>query len=270
VAQALALQSRDAGGPDAPIVSIDPGDAGWEYISFRVWRLAPGDVVHDSTDGEEIGLVLLSGTITVETGEGRWERVEGRASVFEGKPYVLYLPPGFEYRLTAESACEVARAGARAERGATARLITPDDIAEETRGAGNTQRLVRPLLPASRPAERLILSETIVPGGNWSSYPPHKHDTGDPPHETYLEETYYHRFRPMQGFGFQRVYSADGSLDEAMTVQDGTLVLVPRGYHPTVTAPGYDQYYLNVMAGPVREWRFTEDPAHAWVASRGR
>ena len=126
------------------------------------------------------------------------------------------------------------------------------------------------MLEASSPAESLFLVEVITPGGHWSSYPPHKHDTDDPPRETYLEETYYHRFQPAQGFGFQRVYTPDRALDEAIVIEDGTLVLVPRGYHPVTAAPGYDLYYLNVMAGPVREWRFTDDPDHKWVAEAWR
>jgi 5-deoxy-glucuronate isomerase len=164
----------------------------------------------------------------------------------------------------------VARAGSRADRGAEARLIVPDEIGEEVRGEQNAQRFIRHVLEADRPAECLFLVEVITPSGNWSSYPPHKHDTNNPPQETYLEETYYHRIRPAQGFGFQRVYAKDGSVDEAIVIEDGTLVMVPRGYHPTVIAPGYDLYYLNVMAGPVREWRFTDDPDHAWVAKSWR
>lgn len=263
----LALQSIDTKGPEAPVVSIDPQSAGWEYISFSAWRLGAGDILAGSSAGEEVGLVVLAGTVTVESSEGHWERIGERATVFDGKPYLVYLPPGIEYRVRADTDCELARCGARSDGGATARLILPDDIAEETRGAGNAQRLVRPLLPAGRPAEHLILSETIALGGNWSSYPPHKHDTDDPPRETCLEETYYHRVRPAQGFGFQRIYTADRSLDEALVIRDGTLVIVPRGFHPTVIAPGYDSYYLNVMAGPVREWRFTNDPDHEWAAT---
>jgi 5-deoxy-glucuronate isomerase len=109
--------------------------------------------------------------------------------------------------------------------------------------------------------------EVVTPGGNWSSYPPHKHDRDDPPEESLLEETYYHRLRPAQGFAFQRVYSDDGSLDETMAVADGDVVLVPRGYHPVGAAHGYDLYYLNVMAGPRRVWRFRNDPAHAWIVA---
>jgi 5-deoxy-glucuronate isomerase len=183
---------------------------------------------------------------------------------------VVYVPPRSRYEVEAVTAAEVARAGARAERGAEPRLIIPSDIKEEVRGEANAQRFIRHVLEADRPAEHLFLVEVITPSGNWSSYPPHKHDIDDPPRETYLEETYYHRIQPSQGFGFQRVYTRDGELDEALVIEDETLVMVPRGYHPAVVAPGYDLYYLNVMAGPVRQWRFNDDPDHAWVAESWR
>ena len=255
---------------DGTLLSLTPEEARWKYVSFRVWRLSPGQTVEDGTDDEEIGLVVLSGTVSVDSSEGKWEQIGERKSVFEGKPYVVYLPPHTAYKLTADTECEVARGGARAERGAQAHLITPGEIGEEVRGEGNAQRHIRHVLEADRPAERLFLVEVVTPSGNWSSYPPHKHDTDSPPRETYLEETYYHRVEPSQGFGFQRIYTDDRSLDETVVVEDGTLVLVPRGYHPVVAAPGYDLYYLNVMAGPVREWRFRDDPDHTWVSESWR
>ena len=116
---------------------------------------------------------------------------------------------------------------------------------------------------ADEPAESLLVTEVVTPAGHWSSYPPHKHDVDDPPRETYLEETYYHRVRGAGGFGFQRVYTDDRSLDEALAVGDGDVVLVPRGYHPVAAGARHDLYYLNVMAGPVREWCITVDPAFA-------
>jgi 5-deoxy-glucuronate isomerase len=251
---------------DGTVLDVDRDRAGWQYVSFKVWRLGAGQEVADNTDDEEVGLVVLSGKVTVRTAQESWESIGKRESVFEGKPYVVYLPPHTAFTLTAVTECEVARAGARADLGAPARLIKPEEIGEETRGQANAQRLIRHLLEADRPAEHLFLVEAITPSGNWSSYPPHKHDVDDPPRETYLEETYYHRIQPPQGFGFQRVYTHDGQLDEAVVIEDGTMVMVPRGYHPAVVAPGYDLYYLNVMAGPVREWRFNDDPDHAWVA----
>ncbi|MDH3792347.1 MAG: 5-deoxy-glucuronate isomerase, partial [Rhodospirillales bacterium] len=136
----------------------------------------------------------------------------------------------------------------------------------ETRGLGTNTRHVRDILPDTQPADSLLVVEVVTPGGHWSSYPPHKHDVDNPPVETCLEETYYHRINPSQGFAFQRVYTDDRSLDETMTVQDGDVVLAPKGYHPVGAAHGYDLYYLNVMAGPVREWRFSNDPVHEWIA----
>jgi 5-deoxy-glucuronate isomerase len=247
------------------IVSISREQARWQYISFLAWALAQGERVEDSTGDEEIGLVVLSGHVTVESSEGTWRDIGDRDSVFDGPPFVVYLPPGTRFTLTGETGTVVARAGVRATTGVEAYLITPDDITIEERGQANATRSIRHILEADRPAERLFLVECITPPGNWSSYPPHKHDTDRYPDETYLEETYYHRINPSTGFGFQRVYTPDRGMDEAMVIEDGTLVLVPRGYHPVVFAPGYEGYYLNVMAGPIREWRFADDPDHAWV-----
>jgi 5-deoxy-glucuronate isomerase len=133
------------------------------------------------------------------------------------------------------------------------------------RGSGNMEREVRPILMAERQVERLLVVEVLTPNGHWSSYPPHKHDRDALPEESYLEETYYHRLRPEKGFAVQRVYTDDRSLDETLAVRDGDVVLVPKGYHPVSAPPGYDLYYLNVMAGPTREWKFKNDPDHEWL-----
>lgn len=265
---ALALPSRKEPDEQGVLVQVTPEDAGWKYVSFKVWRLEGGASVTDDTAGEEVGLVVLGGRVTVRAAGQAWEEMGQRNHVFEGNPYVLYLPPGTPFTLEAVTPCEVARCGAPAQGGIEPYLIRPEEVAVELRGQGNAQRHVRHLLEGDRPAERLLLVEVITPSGNWSSYPPHKHDTHNPPEETYLEETYYHRFQPRQGFGFQRVYTLDGSLDEALVIEDGTVVMVPKGYHPVVTAPGYNLYYLNVMAGPERAWRFRDDPHHQWVAAQ--
>jgi 5-deoxy-glucuronate isomerase len=133
------------------------------------------------------------------------------------------------------------------------------------RGSGTNTRHVRNILPQTEPADSLLVVEVITPGGHWSSYPPHKHDTATPGEETALEETYYHRLQPSQGFAVQRVYTDDRSLDETVSVADGDVVMVPRGYHPVGAPLGYDLYYLNVMAGPQRRWIFRNDPAHEWI-----
>jgi 5-deoxy-glucuronate isomerase len=270
MASSIVRYPAEEPGADGTVLNITQEAAGWKYVSFRLWRLAPGQLVEDDTGTEEVGLVVLSGKVGVQTAAKRWEGIGERDSVFQGRPYVVYLPPHTGFRLLAVTGCEVARTGARAERGAECRLITPEEIGEESRGEANAQRTIRHVLEADSPAEHLFLVEVITPSGNWSSYPPHKHDTDDPPRETYLEETYYHRIQPPQGFGFQRVYTRDGTLDDAVVIEDGMLVLVPKGYHPAVVAPGYDLYYLNVMAGPVREWRFNDDPDHKWVAESWR
>src|SRR5439155_24992358 len=147
------------------------------------------------------------------------------------------------------------------------RLIRPDDVGEEVRGAGTNTRYVRNVLPASAAAERLLVVEVLTPGGHWSSYPPHKHDS-DHGGETQLEETYYHRLARPGGFAFQRVYTDDRTLDETMTVEDRDVVLVPRGYHPVSAAHGFDLYYLNVMAAPVRRWQFTTAPGYEFLCPR--
>ena len=141
------------------------------------------------------------------------------------------------------------------------RLLAPGDVRHESRGSGGEAREIDHILMEDEPAESLLVTEVVTPAGHWSSYPPHKHDVDDPPRETYLEETYYHRMRPSDGFAFQRVYTADGSIDEAVAVRDGDVVLVPKGYHPVAAGARHDLYYLNVMAGPTREWRVTVDPS---------
>ena len=144
-------------------------------------------------------------------------------------------------------------------------MIPPADVGAETRGKGTNTRHVRNILPETSRPRACWWSRSITPGGHWSSYPPHKHDRDALPGETELEETYYHRLKPAQGFAFQRVYTDDRSLDETMAVEDGDVVLVPRGYHPVGAPHGYDLYYLNVMAGPKRTWNFHNDPAHEWL-----
>jgi len=146
-----------------------------------------------------------------------------------------------------------------------ARHIRPDEMSSEVRGEGSNERFICNILPEQDKADSLLVVEVKTPSGNWSSYPPHKHDSDNIPVETYLEETYYHRINPPQGFTFQRVYTDDLSIDETMAVEDRCVVLVPKGYHPVGVPHGYDSYYLNVMAGPKRQWIFNNDPKHEWM-----
>ena len=247
------------------VVRITPRSAGWEYVGFEVIALEAGRSVSRSTGSEEVCLVPLSGTCTVSAGDERWKDIGGRENVFDGPPSAVYLPPGTEYTVQASTRLEIALASAPADQGVDPLVVRPEDIEVEIRGSGNMEREIRPILMEDRGAERLLVVEVLTPNGHWSSYPPHKHDQDELPNESYLEETYYHKIQPPQGFAVQRVYTEDRSLDETMTVANDDTVLVPRGYHAVSAPPGYDLYYLNVMAGPAREWKFKNDPDHEWL-----
>jgi 5-deoxy-glucuronate isomerase len=254
---------------EGSVLRVTPESAGWEYVGFEVLRLAEGRTVERRADAEEVCLVVLEGFCEVSTGDGNeWRGIGERDTVFEGPPYALYLPPGTDYTVEAASFLELAVSSAPTVPGMAPfdpLLIRPEDVEVEVRGSGNAERRVHPILMSEGQAERLLVVEVLTPNGHWSSYPPHKHDEDDLPDESYLEETYFHKIQPPQGFAVQRIYTEDRSLDETMTVGDGDTVLVPRGYHTVSAPPGYDLYYLNVMAGPVREWKFKNDPDHEWL-----
>ena len=182
-------------------------------------------------------------------------------------PAALYVPAQHDITIHAYGTAEVALCSAPCDdRPRSVRLLDPAAMKRSTRGKGSNTRYICDILPHDDPtAAHLLVVEVRTPAGHSSSYPPHKHDCETPPTETQLEETYYHRLNPPQGFAFQRVYTDDRSLDEAMAVEDHDVVLVPRGYHPVVAPHGYELYYLNVMAGPQRLWVFRNDPAHEWM-----
>ncbi|MHB2167866.1 5-deoxy-glucuronate isomerase [Alsobacter sp. R-9] len=245
---------------------VTPQSAGWRYVGFDVHVLAPGETATGGTPGTEVCLVLVSGTAEIEAAGQSFGAVGDRTSPFEGSPASVYVPAGAAWSATARTPVELAVCSAPAQGRLPARLIPPSEVGQETRGKGTNTRYVRNILPDTSPhAESLLVVEVITPGGHWSSYPPHKHDVDDPPRETYLEETYYHRLARGSGFGVQRVYTDDRSLDETMAFGDRDVVLVPKGYHPVGAPHGFDLYYLNVMAGPVRSWKFTMAPDHAWL-----
>jgi 5-deoxy-glucuronate isomerase len=254
--------------PDANgmVLDVTPASAGWTYVGFRVHFLAAGQSLCGGEAGREMCLVVMSGLADVEISGERMEKIGGRASVFEDSaPGAVYVQAGVGWTLTAVTAVELAVCSAPGAGKIAPRQIDADRMIQEIRGSGTNLRRVRNILPESEPAESLLVVEVITPGGHWSSYPPHKHDTWADELETVLEETYYHRLNPPQGFAFQRVYTDDRSLDQTMTVQDGDAVMVPRGYHPVGAPHGYSLYYLNVMAGPQRKWIFRNDPAHDWI-----
>jgi len=251
---------------EGPVAVVTPESAGWSYVGFEVYELRRGDGIRQSTGAREVCVVMLAGQADIAAGSHSWGNVGSRPSVFEGTPDAVYAPPRQPLEITASSElCEVALCWAPADHGAEPALMPASGVKPFKRGSGNTERTIHNILMEDRPAESLLVTEVLTPAGNWSSYPPHKHDTDDEPRETYLEETYYHRTARPEGFAVQLVYTDDRSLDEAIQVGDGDVVLIPRGYHPVAAAPGYDLYYLNVMAGPRRRWLVTTDPDHRWL-----
>ena len=239
---------------------VTPESAGWRYLVFEVF----GESFSREADDIETVLVPLGGTCRVEADEQSWE-IGGRESVFAGLPSALYLPRDTAFE--AELDGEVAVCGARCERRREPVLIAPEDVDVEVRGAGNATRQINHIVKPDFPAERILVVEVYTPSGNWSSYPPHKHDEDHGEREAVLEETYYFRTRdePPGAFAVQRLYSPPRGLDLTVTVRDGDLLLVPHGYHTTCAAHGYDLYYLNALAGDRRTMAAADDPDLAWI-----
>ncbi len=264
-ARALLLRSNEANETGA-LIEVDATQAGWNLTSLRVRRIESGGFWNYASEEDELCLVPLSGQCTVEVEDEQWT-IGGRESPFSGQPHSLYVPADSSIRVTAATEVELAICGARAEERFPHREITPDQVAVEIRGAGNAARQINHIIPPDFPAHRLLVVEVFTPSGNWSSYPPHKHDVRDMPREANLEEIYYYRIDPSDGFGLQRLYTADGETDEAYVIKDGNLLLVPEGYHAFAVAHGYTGYYLNVLAGAERQRTMqpADDPTHAWV-----
>jgi 5-deoxy-glucuronate isomerase len=240
-------------------------DFGFEFLSFETRKLARGETYSSATGARELGIVVLGGTCSVSSSRGEWKNFGKRATVFDGMPYTLYLPVNTEFTVSTESSCDLAFCYAKAEVEFPAQLVTPDSVGIEIRGGGNATRQIHDMIPPTFAAHRLIIVEVYTPSGNWSSFPPHKHDVHNPPGEVDLEEIYYYRIEKPEGFAIQRVYTRDKKLDETITVRDGELVLIPEGYHPVAAAHGYNVYYLNALAGSARSLAASDDPDYAWV-----
>ena len=247
------------------VVRVAPNGGDWNYITFSARRMPARERLQGKTRDDESVIVVIGGTVGVTSSAGAWNEVGKRADPFSGPAQSVYLPAATTYEIQAHTDAEIALCSARARGRHPARLIAPADDAEYVRGEGHARRRIHNILMRPEEAGTLFLTEVVTFPGNWSSYPPHKHDEDNPPFESQLEELYYYRARPPSGFAFQRVYTADGDLDETMTVQDGDAVLVPRGYHVCAAAAEYWIYYLNVLAGPKHLYHMTFDPAHAWI-----
>ncbi len=257
-------------GTHGKVHQITPESAGWRYVGFSLYRLRAGETVSEATGATEVILVMVEGKAQV-TGAGKdWGELGERMDVFEKTPpHCLYLPNGTEWQADATTDCTIAVCSAPGHGGHEARRIGPAGITLTERGKGTNTRYINNIArEAEDYCDSLLVTEVFTPAGHWSSYPSHRHDEDDFPRITYLEETYYHRLNPGNGFGIQRVYTEDGQIDETMAVADGDVVLVPRGHHPCGAPYGFEMYYLNVMAGPLRKWRFQADPAVQWIMDR--
>jgi 5-deoxy-glucuronate isomerase len=256
----------------AEFVTVTQQRAGWQTISLRVVRLERGERHAFSLLDEELALVILGGRAAISADGQSWPSLGGRANVFAGMPHTLYLPVGTQ-RVEIEAltdGCEVAICGARAERRFEAAAIEPSSVEVEIRGGENATRQINHILKPEFPADRILVVEVYTPSGNWSSYPPHKHDVHNPPAEVDLDEIYYYKISKPEGYAIQRVYTKDGARQDTITVRDNEVVLIPNGYHPVVAAHGYDCYYLNVLAGSARSMAASDDPDYAWVRGAWR
>jgi 5-deoxy-glucuronate isomerase len=247
---------------------ITPANAGWDYVGFEAYELEAGQTLSLPSSDLEMCLVLIAGKATVKTDSASFENIGDRMDPFERKkPYAVYVSPTENCEVKALTKLELAVCKAPGKGTYATRLIEPTSIDAEARGHGNNKRYVHNILPDYAAADSLLVVEVYTDEGCTSSYPSHKHDQSNEPHETYLEETYYHRLNPSQGFCMQRVYTDDRSLDESMAVYNKDVVKAPKGYHPVATLAGYNSYYLNVMAGPSRKWLFTWEKDHQWINS---
>jgi len=237
-----------------------------QHIKFGLLTMNDGEVHESNTEGNEACLVILGGQCNVEVGGQKWEDIGRRRNVFDGKPTSIYIPRDSPFRVEARGEMDAGLCMAPASESRKPSLIPPEDVKCLAVGSWNWTRTVCDIMGNdSKIPQTLIVGETINPPGNWSSSPPHKHDVDDLPRESKLEEVYFYKLKPSQGFALQRIYSADGELDESYVIKDGDTVAFPRGYHPVVAAPGYQLYYLWVLAGKKRIMRPNDDPDHAWV-----
>jgi 5-deoxy-glucuronate isomerase len=266
--------------PDDPdlLLSITPAQAGWKLISFQVRQLATGQSWSFETGSNEFALVNLDGRYAVHSNRGDWSGIGGRRSVFEGAAHALYLPRETELTVTAELGGQFAATWVPSDEDHEPWLIRPEDVASAIRGGGNVSRQINDLLPPGSPVHRLVLVEVYTPSGNWSSYPPHKHDVHIEDAdgrllEADLEEIYYYKIDRPEGYAYQRIYTDASSplhlagypIDALVRAEDNSAVLVPEGYHPVVSAPGYTSYYLNVLAGSAQSLANQDDPRYSWV-----
>jgi 5-deoxy-glucuronate isomerase len=259
------------------ILTVTPDSAGWDFISFQARRLSMGNTWSFNSSENELAILILSGSISVNSNRGSWEGIE-RENVWTSAATALYLPRDTEFSITAARDSEFAVTWVPTDEDHEPWIIQPQNVSISIRGGDNVSRQINDLLPPGSPVHRLILVEVYTPGGNWSSYPPHKHDVhieyeGGNLVEVDLEEVYFYKINKPEGYAYQRVYTDENSplhqagypIDVLVKAQNNCAVLIPEGYHPVVSAPGYTTYYLNVLAGSAQSLANQDDPLHSWV-----
>lgn len=256
----------------AVTLEVTPESADWTHTGLRTVTLGPGESYSFATGEDEVLVLSLGGAAEITVDEKPFE-LQGRADVWSGPSDVVYAPRESDVVITSAQGGRFALPAARATNRLEPAYLPASDVPVEMRGAGQASRQVNNFgVPGVLEADRIIACEVLTPGGNWSSYPPHKHDE-ERDGETQLEEIYYFEVAGSpsgtEGVGYQRVYGHEkAEIDILAEVRDGDVVLIPHGWHgPSMAAPGYDLYYLNVMAGPGEEraWLICDDPQHGWV-----
>jgi 5-deoxy-glucuronate isomerase len=267
----LLIRPRAESATTGIVTQITPASAGWEHLSFEVRRLNKDMTWTGSTGDNEYGLVILGGVCSIHSDKGTWSEIGRRPDVFSGMPYALYLPRRTNFTVMAHTdGFEIAAGWTHTEVDHAPKLVTPPDVAVEIRGGGSATRQINSLFPPGFSCDRIVAVEVYTPGGNWSSYPPHKHDVHRVDErgkiiEADLEEIYYYKVNRPNGYAIQRVYKTDGSIDALMLAHSDDTVLVPEGYHPVSAAHGYTIYYLNFLAGSAQSLANVDDPAQAWI-----
>ena len=269
-AQNLLIKAHDKG-ESGVFARVDAAAAGWEYLNMAALRLNQGEKYAGSVGEHEHVSVILGGRCHIRTSAGDFLNLGRRSDVFSGMPYALYLPRRTDFEIEAlTDQLEIASCWVATNQDHPAQVVTPKGSAIEIRGGGNATRQINSIIPPGFDCHRLVCVEVYTPPGNWSSYPPHKHDVHRVDAdgrllEADLEEIYFYKLKPSDGFAYQRVYTDDRSIDAVLLAQNHDAVLVPAGYHPVVSAHGYTTYYLNFLAGSAQSLANSDDPQYAWV-----
>lgn len=266
----MLVKSKD-NGETGVFAEVSANAAGWEFLNMAVRRLHGGSTWSGETGDYEWVHVLLGGKCHIYTDKGDFHEIGERDHVFGGRPYALYLPRYTTFEIKAlTDGFEVASCWVPTDQDFPVQLIRPSDCPIELRGGTNASRQINSILPPGANCHRLVCVEVYTPSGNWSSYPPHKHDIHQEDEsgnllEADLEEIYFYKIDKPEGYAYQRVYNDDRSIDGLMMPRQHDMVLVPEGYHPVVSPPGYTVYYLNFLAGSAQSLANSDDPDYAWV-----